>query len=90
MSASWTDAARVYPSAGALSFTLPRQVSLGVGGNCGNLIILPDTQDGAVSHQDRPARIPWSVGVRVRVPDAACIMLVCESEPMTTCHAFRR
>eukprot|EP00966_Prymnesium_polylepis_P210685 4878203-Prymnesium_polylepis.1 len=23
-------------------------------------------QEGAVPHQDRPARIPWSVGVRVR------------------------
>eukprot|EP00966_Prymnesium_polylepis_P064153 1487574-Prymnesium_polylepis.1 len=27
---------------------------------------LPDTQEGTVPHQDRTARIPWSVGVRVR------------------------
>ena len=29
---------------------------------CGNLIILPDTQDGTVPHRDKPAHIPWSVG----------------------------
>eukprot|EP00966_Prymnesium_polylepis_P259084 5984096-Prymnesium_polylepis.1 len=27
----------------------------------GNLLILPDTHEGAVPHRDRPARIPWSV-----------------------------
>eukprot|EP00966_Prymnesium_polylepis_P075177 1743978-Prymnesium_polylepis.1 len=32
----------------------------------GHVGILPDTQEGAVPHQGRPARIPWSVGVRVR------------------------
>ena len=32
-----------------------------------------DTHEGAVPHQDRPARIPWSVGEHKGV----CIMLVC-------------
>eukprot|EP00966_Prymnesium_polylepis_P272948 6305699-Prymnesium_polylepis.3 len=34
------------------------------------LAILPDTQEGAVPHRDRPPRTPWSVGVRVRVHHA--------------------
>eukprot|EP00966_Prymnesium_polylepis_P131479 3040952-Prymnesium_polylepis.1 len=37
---------------------------------CGNVLILPDTQEGAEPHRDWPARIPWSVGVRVRVHHA--------------------
>eukprot|EP00966_Prymnesium_polylepis_P149144 3445989-Prymnesium_polylepis.1 len=45
--------------------------------------ILPDTQEGAVPHRDRPACIPWSVGVRVRVHHG---ILVCECVP--TCHAI--
>eukprot|EP00966_Prymnesium_polylepis_P250711 5797244-Prymnesium_polylepis.1 len=30
-------------------------------GNCGNLLVLPDTQEGTVPHRDRPAHVPWSV-----------------------------
>eukprot|EP00966_Prymnesium_polylepis_P028657 664196-Prymnesium_polylepis.1 len=52
---------------------LPRTVSLvdeiacmhgsvhttsGISTTCGNLLILWDTQEGAVPHRDRPARIP--------------------------------
>eukprot|EP00966_Prymnesium_polylepis_P156670 3620060-Prymnesium_polylepis.1 len=30
----------------------------------GNKVTPTDTQEGSVPHRDRPARIPWSVGVR--------------------------
>jgi len=39
--------------------------------------ILPDTQEGAVPHRDRPAHVPWSVGEH----KGECIMLVCKCEP---------
>eukprot|EP00966_Prymnesium_polylepis_P250249 5786047-Prymnesium_polylepis.1 len=35
--------------------------------------VLPDTQEGTVPHQDRPARIPWSVCVSTN--NKVCIML---------------
>eukprot|EP00966_Prymnesium_polylepis_P027674 639625-Prymnesium_polylepis.1 len=38
------------------------------------LNILPDTQEGAVPHRDRPAHVLWSVGEHKGV----CIMLVCK------------
>ena len=50
-----------------------------------NMLILPDTQDGTVPHQDRPAHIPRSV-CEYKV---VCIMLVCSVSPVTTRHRNR-
>ena len=53
----------------------------------GSPLILPDTQDGTVLHQDRPAHIPRSV-CEYKV---VCIMLVCsECELVPTCHTYRQ